>query len=380
MLRLAAARSRALLLPRPDVAALSTPSSSYSSYARGAPSPSSYAYRAASSAAAAEEAAAAAAAAASGAGAEAAAAAPPPPAARKGWVRGLLKFGVFAAFAGAIGGAGYATHAYSLSEVDKKTLEFRKEMTTPIPVAEDASEFEKFRARAYETAMKVPVAAIELYLEIRARIEDHVVGFTEPASDKLLPDLHPDDQNIFTLVVDLTDTLVCNDWQRERGWKTFKRPGVEAFLQHMATMYEVVVYSDQVQMYVDPVVERLDSTGQIRKLSRPATKYQDGKHYRDLSKLNRNPAQVLYVSAHALESCLQPENCVTVKPWKLETDDTELLDLIPFLEYLAIARPSDIRAVLASYQGHDVAKEFRKRSKELERHKQAKQRKSIWRR
>uniref|UniRef100_M8BLP5 Mitochondrial import inner membrane translocase subunit TIM50 n=1 Tax=Aegilops tauschii TaxID=37682 RepID=M8BLP5_AEGTA len=281
--------------------------------------------------------------------------------------------------------------AYSLSEVDKKTLEFRKEMTTPIPVAEDASEFEKFRARAYETAMKVPVAAIELYLEIRARIEDHVVGFTEPASDKLLPDLHPDDQNIFTLVVDLTDTLVCNDWQdlmgmwyydtwtdiyvikkrlqvhRERGWKTFKRPGVEAFLQHMATMYEVVVYSDQVQMYVDPVVERLDSTGQIRKLSRPATKYQDGKHYRDLSKLNRNPAQVLYVSAHALESCLQPENCVTVKPWKLETDDTELLDLIPFLEYLAIARPSDIRAVLASYQGHDVAKEFRKRSKELER-------------
>ncbi|XP_037474284.1 mitochondrial import inner membrane translocase subunit TIM50-like, partial [Triticum dicoccoides] len=334
----------------------------------------------ASSAAAAEAAAAAAAAAASGAGAEAAATAPPPPAARKGWIRGLLKFGVFTTLVGAIGGAGYATHAYSLSEVDKKTLEFRKEMTTPIPVPEDASEFEKFRARAYETAMKVPVAAIELYLEIRARIEDHVVGFTEPASDKLLPDLHPDDQNIFTLVVDLTDTLVYNDWQRERGWKTFKRPGVEAFLQHMATMYEVVVYSDQLQMYVDPVVERLDSTGQIRKLSRPATKYQDGKHYRDLSKLNRNPAQVLYVSAHALESCLQPENCVTVKPWKLENDDTELLDLIPFLEYLAIARPSDIRAVLASYQGHDVAKEFRKRSKELERHKQAKQRKSIWRR
>ncbi|VAH21118.1 unnamed protein product [Triticum turgidum subsp. durum] len=376
MLHLAAARSRALLLPRPAAALPSptTPSSSYSSYARGAPSPSSYAYRAASSAAAAE--AAAAAAAASGAGAEAAATAPPPPAARKGWIRGLLKFGVFTTLVGAIGGAGYATHAYSLSEVDKKTLEFRKEMTTPIPVPEDASEFEKFRARAYETAMKVPVAAIELYLEIRARIEDHVVGFTEPASDKLLPDLHPDDQNIFTLVVDLTDTLVYNDWQRERGWKTFKRPGVEAFLQHMATMYEVVVYSDQLQMYVDPVVERLDSTGQIRKLSRPATKYQDGKHYRDLSKLNRNPAQVLYVSAHALESCLQPENCVTVKPWKLENDDTELLDLIPFLEYLAIARPSDIRAVLASYQGHDVAKEFRKRSKD----KQAKQRKSIWRR
>jgi TFIIF-interacting CTD phosphatase-like protein len=54
--------------------------------------------------------------------------------------------------------------------------------------------------------------------------------------------------------------------------------------------------------------------------------------YQDLSKLNRKPEHVLYISAHALESCLQLENCVSIKPWKLETDDTQLLDLIPFLE------------------------------------------------
>lgn len=52
----------------------------------------------------------------------------------------------------------------------------------------------------------------------------------------------------------------------------------------------------------------------------------------DLSKLNRDPSHILYVSGHALESSLQPENCVPVKPWKLEADDTALLDLIPFLE------------------------------------------------
>ena len=55
--------------------------------------------------------------------------------------------------------------------------------------------------------------------------------------------------------------------------------------------------------------------------------------YQDLSKLNRNPAQVIYLSAHALESCLQHENCVEIKPFKLEDkNDTQLLDLIPFLE------------------------------------------------
>lgn len=52
----------------------------------------------------------------------------------------------------------------------------------------------------------------------------------------------------------------------------------------------------------------------------------------DLSKLNRNPGKVVYISGHALESCLQPENCIEIKPWKLESDDTALLDLIPFLE------------------------------------------------
>ena len=55
--------------------------------------------------------------------------------------------------------------------------------------------------------------------------------------------------------------------------------------------------------------------------------------FQDLSKLNRNPKQVIYLSAHALETCLQPENCVEIKPFKLENNnDTQLLDLIPFLE------------------------------------------------
>ena len=54
--------------------------------------------------------------------------------------------------------------------------------------------------------------------------------------------------------------------------------------------------------------------------------------WQDLSKLNRDPAKILYVSGHALESNLQPENGVPIKPWKLEADDTALLDLLPFLE------------------------------------------------
>lgn len=38
-------------------------------------------------------------------------------------------------------------------------------------------------------------------------------GFTEPTSDKLLPDLLPQEHGAFTLVLDLNETLVYSDWK-----------------------------------------------------------------------------------------------------------------------------------------------------------------------
>lgn len=299
----------------------------------------------------------------------------PPSGARSSF--GLLKAGILTAFTAAFGATGYVTYAYSLDEVDQMTREFRK--NSKHPVSEDLSGFEKFKAMAYSETMKVPAAAIDLYLDVRSQIEDQIQGFVEPSSEKLLPDLLPQEQHVFTIVLDLNETLVYSDWKRERGWRTFKRPGVDAFLEHLAKFYEVVVYSDQLSMYVDPVMERLDAKGCVRhRLSRVATKYVNGKHYRDLSKLNRDPARVIYISGHALESCLQPENCLPIKPWKLEAEDTQLIDLIPLLEYVATARVSDIRPVLASFEGRDIAAEFLERSRRVYEQKQ--QHGRIWRR
>ncbi|KAG6525059.1 hypothetical protein ZIOFF_015011 [Zingiber officinale] len=294
---------------------------------------------------------------------------PPPPssgAARRSW--GLLKYGSVAALTAAVGTTAYVTYAYSLEELEHKANTLR-ETAKGSRGEDDESTLQKFNNLLYSTAMKVPVKALDLYLDLRRATEEHVRGFTEPSSEKLLPDLHPQEQHAFTLVLDLNETLVYSDWKvRDRGWRTFKRPGIDAFLEHLGKLYEIVVYSDQLNMYVDPVIERLDQKGYIRhKLSRAATKYVNGKHYRDLSKLNRDPSRIIYISGHALESCLQPENSVPIKPWKLENDDTALLDLIPFLEYVALHRPADIRQVLASFQGHDIPTEFIERSKEYQR-------------
>ncbi|XP_020269494.1 mitochondrial import inner membrane translocase subunit TIM50-like isoform X3 [Asparagus officinalis] len=121
----------------------------------------------------------------------------------------------------------------------------------------------------------------QLDIDMRRMIEEQIQGYTEPLSEKLLPDLPPQEQNVLTLVLDINETLVHSDRKRERGWRTFKRPGVDAFLEHLVRFYEIVVYSDQLSMYVDPFVERLDQKGCIRyRLARNAARYLNGKHYR----------------------------------------------------------------------------------------------------
>ncbi|RVX14897.1 Mitochondrial import inner membrane translocase subunit TIM50 [Vitis vinifera] len=344
---------------------------------------------------------------------------PAPPAAKKSW--NFLKFGLIGALTVGVATAGYASYAYTLDEVDEKTKAFehllriawrmmhllliqtKDSRLSPLRHGSSGKGMgkglcEKFKALAYTSAVtggsptlvynhidneyqsfngfssdiSVPAKAIDLYLDMRRLIEEQVHGFTEPLSDKLLPDLHPMEQHVFTLVLDLNETLIYSDWKRDRGWRTFKRPGVDAFLEHLAQFYEIVVYSDQLSMYVDPVLRDwirssvYDIGYQGLRLDIRMENITDF-CWQDLSKLNRDPAKILYVSGHALETSLQPENCVQIKPWKLEEDDTQLLDLIPFLEYVARNRPADIRPVLASYQGHDIAKEFIERSKEYQR-------------
>ncbi|KAL8157766.1 mitochondrial import inner membrane translocase subunit TIM50-like isoform X1 [Apium graveolens] len=307
----------------------------------------------------------------------------PPPSRESGGVgMRLLKYGVFASFAGILGTTGYASYAYSVDEIEEKTKAYRA--SSNVAAQDDGTTLGKYQAMIYSSAATVPAKLLEVYIDGRRSLEEHVRGFTEPSSDKLLPDMHPMEQGAFTLVLDLNETLIYSDWKRDRGWRTFKRPGVDAFLEHLAKFYELVVYSDQLSMYVDPSVDRLDPNHNIRyRLSRSATKYQDQKHYRDLSMLNRDPSRILYLSGNALETSLQPENCVPIKQWKGEADDTELLDIIPFLEYVATHRPHDIRPVIASYKGRDIAKEFIERSKEVQKKLQEQKQQQqgrLWRR
>jgi import inner membrane translocase subunit TIM50 len=295
------------------------------------------------------------------------------------WLWRVLKSSLVVASTAAVGGTAYVTYAYDVDTVEKKIADLKSSKN--LLTSDEANTLEKLQRLVYTSSVEAAVKVADFYIETRKNLEDQIRGIAAPSSSKLLPDLLPQEKGTFTLVLDLNETLVYSDWKRDRGWRTFKRPGVEAFLEQLAQHYELVIYSDQLSYYVEPVLEKLDQKGCIRyRLSRDATQYINGKHLRDLEKLNRDPSHVIYLSGHAKETTLQPENALTVKPWKLEADDTVLLDLLPFLEFVARQRPQDIRPVLASYEGLDVPTEFRERTKELQRKMaERKQTTRLWR-
>nr|XP_025666010.1 mitochondrial import inner membrane translocase subunit TIM50 isoform X2 [Arachis hypogaea] len=271
----------------------------------------------------------------------------PPAAASSLRIGSYLKYAAVSALTGSTAFTAYVSYAYSLDEIEEKTKSIREsaKYTTASGAGDnECTALGKFQHELYSTAISVPTKAIELYLEKRTLIEGIIRSYTEPWKDKLLPDLSPDEgKHVYTLVLDLDETLIYYEWMRLDWWEPVKRPGVVDFLEHLSGLYEIVVYTD-------------------------------AENQGDLSKLNRDPAKVIYLSAHALENCLQPENCVPIKPCEgFDKDDTTLLDFIPFLKCVARQRPTDIRPILQSYRGCDIPTEF------IKRNKRSKEDKSYWR-
>ena len=99
-------------------------------------------------------------------------------------------------------------------------------------------------------------AALAWYCEKRAAAAAAVDAYAAPPTDRLLPDLPPHARHVRTLVLDLDDLLIHSHWTRGRGWRTFKRPGVDDFLRGAAQYYEVVVYTAQLPTYADPILDR----------------------------------------------------------------------------------------------------------------------------
>lgn len=200
------------------------------------------------------------------------------------------------------------------------------------------------------------------WTRMMARFGSVTSYYSEPAFDKLLPDPNPMFERPYTLCISLEDMLVHSEWSREHGWRVAKRPGVDYFLHYLSQYYELVLFTSVPFAIGEPLVRKLDPFRFIVwPLFREATKYKDGEIVKDLSYLNRDLSKVIIIDSKAEHVRNQPENAIILNKWTGDPKDTELVSLIPFLEYIHTMQYSDVRTVLKSFEGKHIPTEFARR-------------------
>ncbi|KAG1874221.1 HAD-like domain-containing protein [Suillus tomentosus] len=182
----------------------------------------------------------------------------------------------------------------------------------------------------------------------------------------LPPPLPAPHQKPYTLLLSMDDLIITSTWDRQQGWRTAKRPGVDYFLAYLSQFYEIVIFTTQHHYTAMPIIEKLDPYNFFitYKLFREATRSVDGKIVKDLSYLNRDLSKVILLDTHPEHVSSHPENAVILPKWTGAPGDKGLIAMIPFLESIAIYKSPDVRPILQAYAGKDVAIEYAEKEAE----------------
>ncbi|KAJ7281664.1 HAD-like domain-containing protein [Mycena rebaudengoi] len=201
----------------------------------------------------------------------------------------------------------------------------------------------------------------------RERFTDVFDYFNKPAWPELLPPAYPPPhQKPYTLLISIDDLLVTSTWDRQHGWRTAKRPGVDYFIAYISQFYEVVVFTTQHSYTAAPILEKLDRYNFYinHRLFREATRSINGKIVKDLSYLNRPLNTVISLDTDPEHVSTHPENAIVIPKWNGDPNDKGLIMMIPFLESIGIYKPPDVRPILAAYKGKDIPLEYAKKEAE----------------
>ncbi|KAH9265370.1 hypothetical protein BASA84_001639 [Batrachochytrium salamandrivorans] len=168
----------------------------------------------------------------------------------------------------------------------------------------------------------------------------------------LLKPLLPIDVGRKCLVLDLDETLVHSSFKpvpdadfiipveidkTVHNVYVLKRPGVDTFLQRLGTQFEIVVFTASLAKYADPVLDMLDKHSVVKhRLFREACIHHKGNYVKDLSLLGRDLKDVIIIDNSPSCYLFHPANAMPITSWFDDPNDTELLDLIPFLEDLKL--------------------------------------------
>ncbi|KAJ1567709.1 E3 SUMO-protein ligase SIZ2 [Cladochytrium tenue] len=183
-----------------------------------------------------------------------------------------------------------------------------------------------------------------------------------PEKKALLGPRAKEDAGRKCLVLDLDETLVHSSFKpvsnadfiipveidnTVHNVYVLKRPGVDTFLHRLGRQFEVVVFTASLAKYADPVLDVLDKYRVVKwRLFREACIHHKGNYVKDLGQLGRPLTDVVILDNSPASYIFHPSNAIPISSWFSDPNDTELLDLIPFLEDLRLV--ADVTTVLAN--------------------------------
>ncbi|KAG5186677.1 NLI interacting factor, partial [Tribonema minus] len=126
------------------------------------------------------------------------------------------------------------------------------------------------------------------------------------------------------------------------------RPGLHEFLEQLAQMCDVVVFTAAMPDYAGPVLDRIDPTGKLisRRLYRNSCRQVRGVFLKDLSALGSafatNPGRCVLLDNNPCSFLCQPTNGILVTSFYDDARDTALacvMQLVRLLESVPDVRP-----------------------------------------
>ncbi|KAF7069470.1 hypothetical protein CFC21_075096 [Triticum aestivum] len=166
-----------------------------------------------------------------------------------------------------------------------------------------------------------------------------------------------------TLVLDLDETLVhstlepCEDSDftfpvhfnlRDHTIYVRCRPYLKDFLERVASMFEIIIFTASQSIYAEQLLNVLDPKRRLfrHRVYRESCVYVEGNYLKDLSVLGRDLSRVVIVDNSPQAFGFQLDNGIPIESWFDDPNDKELLALLPFLE--SLVEVEDVRPFIAT--------------------------------
>mmetsp|Transcript_24348 Transcript_24348/g.23961 ORF Transcript_24348/g.23961 Transcript_24348/m.23961 type:complete len:205 (+) Transcript_24348:207-821(+) len=157
---------------------------------------------------------------------------------------------------------------------------------------------------------------------------------------------------VFTLVLDLDETLLHYEEKNEVEGELKIRPGAPEFLAEMSKHFEVVIFTAAMKDYADWALAQIPTSNLItaRFYREHALPFQ-GFYVKDLSRIGRTLSNMIIVDNIAENFQLQPENGIFIKSWFNDPKDTALTELAPLLKAISErGQGTDVRDALRIFR------------------------------